>query len=521
MADAPPRYLLAEWQRIHRPSPALPTLGEAEGVLVVRPDDPVFAETLGRESLEPAHEAIAFTRHLTRLRESIDVDGAVFVLLGEWDATREDDPFEDAWAFYRGPSAAIAALLAMGGAQMVSMVPAIPPSDGMPELRSSLGVPGEARLTRAPPPLVTIDVDGVVRLIATGVLSTEDVVLEVDVDTASRRALLESLTASVPERYDNGIDVRTGLPVPGTAAFERYLARFGERIFVQGVSLAALDGDAREAAIRGFVESFHVPQARPSLPPALRPQRAPSSDPAPALDASPASERPTRAWPLKSSRPPPPDRASTPEPVAPVRPPIVERAAAAALRATTLGADAISALMSAAVDGAMSHTASARGEPPRSVISMITGATRGASKSATPESATAKSATLDSAPSVTESTAAKSTAVKSTAARSTAARSTAARSTAPRSTAPKTRSPASTAAENGSSSSVAANSVAPKSAATKGTPAKSKAAKSAAPKGRTSTPTSTSSQRPRSSPSTSKSSPSKASRAKTRPSKKK
>src|SRR5687768_5325366 len=116
LVEAPPRYTLPDWQRIYRPAPALPPLGDGEAVLVVRPDDPIFAETLGRESLAPTNRAdVAYTRHLTRLREAVDIDGAMFVLLGEWDATKEEDPFEDAWAFYRAPARAVEELLTAGG----------------------------------------------------------------------------------------------------------------------------------------------------------------------------------------------------------------------------------------------------------------------------------------------------------------------------------------------------------------------------------------------------------------------
>src|SRR5689334_1641228 len=113
MSEGLSRFTLPEWQRLYRPAPALPPLGDGEAVLVVRPEDPLFAETLGRESLAPVNRNdIAYTRHVTRLREAVEIDGATFVLLGEWDATREDDPFEDAWAFYRAPAPAVEAVVA-------------------------------------------------------------------------------------------------------------------------------------------------------------------------------------------------------------------------------------------------------------------------------------------------------------------------------------------------------------------------------------------------------------------------
>jgi hypothetical protein len=277
MVEAPPRYLLPDWQRIYRPAPALPPLHDGDAVLVVRPDDPIFAETLGRESLAPLNRNdVAYTRHVTRLREAVDIDGAMFVLLGEWDATKEDDPFDDAWAFYRAPKNAVEALLTSSGLSLIPMSAALTPAPAPIEALGSL-LPIETRFTRAPPPVVAVELDQVLRLVATGALTTEDAVLELALDDAQRRAVVEAITADVPERYRRGVDLRSNLPVPGTKAFEAYLVEYGERIFVHGTCFAELDAEARAATVRGWIEHFHVPQARPSLPPQLRPQKAAKS----------------------------------------------------------------------------------------------------------------------------------------------------------------------------------------------------------------------------------------------------
>lgn len=270
--EAPPRYTLPDWQRIYRPAPALPPLSDGEAVLVVRPDDPVFAETLGRESVSPMNRAdVAYTRHVTRLREVVDIEGDAFVLLGQWDAMAQDAPFEDAWAFYRAPSRAIEALLAMSGIELIPAVASLAAAPAPVEALAEV-IPIETRLFRAPPPVVSLELDQIVRLFATGTIATDDAVLELALEEPARLAILETLVANVPDRYKKGIDLRTHLPVPGTKAFEKYLDKFAGRIFVHGTAFSALQGEDRAAAVRQFVEAFHVPQARPSLPPALRPK---------------------------------------------------------------------------------------------------------------------------------------------------------------------------------------------------------------------------------------------------------
>jgi hypothetical protein len=245
---------------------------------VVRPDDPIFAETLGRESLAPQHRTdVAYTRHLTRLRESVDIDGSIFVLLGEWDATRDEDPFEDSWAFYRAPGKAVEDLITSNGVSLIPATAALTPAPAPIEALASV-LPIETRFTRAPPPVVGIELEQLVRLIATGLLTTDDAVLELVLDETQRSAMVEALTANVADRYKKGVDLRTKLPVPGTKAFEAYLAKFGDRIFVHGTCFAQLEGEARAAAVRSWVEQFHVPQARPSLPPQLRPKKSVSPD---------------------------------------------------------------------------------------------------------------------------------------------------------------------------------------------------------------------------------------------------
>ena len=275
VVEAPARYTLPDWQRIYRPAPALPPLGDGEAVLVVRPDDPIFAETLGRESLSPSNQPeVAYTRHLTRLRETVDIDGALFVLLGEWDASKDaEDPFEDVWAFYRAPILAIEHLITSSGLSLIPAAVGLTPAPAPIEALGAL-LPLETHFTRAPPPVVAVDLEQVVRLIATGTLETHDAMLELVLDEAQRVALVEAITANVPERYKKGVDLQTKLPVPGTKAFEAYLAKYGDRIFVHGTCFAELEGEARAAVVKGWVEHFHVPQARPSLPPQLRPKKA-------------------------------------------------------------------------------------------------------------------------------------------------------------------------------------------------------------------------------------------------------
>jgi hypothetical protein len=261
--EAPARYTLPDWQRIYRPAPALPPLGDGEAVLVVRPDDPIFAETLGRESLAPHHRTdVAYTRHVTRLRESVDIDGAIFVLLGEWDATRDEDPFEDSWAFYRAPGKAIDELITSNGVALIPATAGLTPAPAPVEALASV-LPFETRFTRAPPPVVGIELEQLLRLVATGLLTTDDAVLELAVDETQ----------------------------PGTKAFDAYLAKFGDRIFVHGTCFAQLEGEARAAAVRSWVEQFHVPQARPSLPPQLRPKKSVSPE-APKKSVSPAAAAP-------------------------------------------------------------------------------------------------------------------------------------------------------------------------------------------------------------------------------------